>query len=133
MSRKPYQSPMPASWWLKHPAYRFYMLREATVLPLLFFVASLLYGLYALGQGENSWLQYLSWLQQPWVIALNSLALVASLFHAWTFFVLFPQVMPLRLGSCTLPACLMVSAQWAGVLLVILALWWLLGGMNADA
>lgn len=130
MSRKPYQPSMPADWWLKHPAYRFYMLREATVLPLLFFIGSLLYGLYCLSQGEASWLVWMNWLQQPWVMALNGLALVASLFHAFTFFRLFPQVMPLRLGSRTLPAGWMIAGQWFAVLLVFLALWWLLGAYH---
>ena len=44
-ARKPYQPKLSRSWWLKHNYYRLYMLREATVLPLLFFLGCLLYGL----------------------------------------------------------------------------------------
>ena len=47
-ARKPYQPKLSRSWWLKHNYYRLYMLREATVLPLLFFIGCLLYGLYYL-------------------------------------------------------------------------------------
>lgn len=35
-ARKPYHSELTRWWWLKQRYYRLYMLREATVLPLLF-------------------------------------------------------------------------------------------------
>ena len=99
---KPYHSELSAFWWLKHRYYLLYMLREATVLPLLFFLGCLMYGLYSLSQSEQHWLGFVAFMQQGWVIALNLLAFVASLFHAKTFFELFPRVMPLA------PAALVV-------------------------
>lgn len=128
MSRKPYQAPMPANWWLKNPVYRFYMLREATVLPLLFFVGCLLYGLYSLAQGEAHWQGWLDWMRTPWVVMGNLLALAASLLHAFTFFRLFPKVLPIRLAGRTLPASVMIAAQWLAVLVCLVLLWWLMRG-----
>ena len=61
-------------------------------------------------------------MQQGWVIALNLLAFAASLFHAKTFFALFPRVMPLA------PARLMIGGQWLATLLVAAGLLVLLGG-----
>ncbi len=81
---KPYHSGLSAFWWLKHRYYLLYMLREATVLPLLFFLGCLMYGLYSLSQSEQHWLGFVAFMQQGWVIALNLLAFVASLFHAKT-------------------------------------------------
>lgn len=120
-SRKPYQPEMTRWWWLKHPAYRLYMLREATVLPLLFFLGCLLYGLFCLTQTEAHWLAFQAFIQQGWVIALNTLAFVASLFHAKTFFELFPRVMPLA------PAALMIAGQWLATIAVVITLLFVLG------
>ena len=60
-------------------------------------------------------------MQKGWVIALNTLALLASLYHAKTFFALFPRVMPLA------PAALMIALQWLACLGVIIALLWFAG------
>lgn len=120
-ARKPYHSRMTRGWWLQQRYYRLYMLREATVLPLLFFLGCLLYGLYSLQHSEMQWLSFTHFMQQGWVIALNSLALLASLYHATTFFALFPRVMPLA------PPLLMVAGQWLASLAVIIALLWLAG------
>lgn len=109
-------------WWLQLRFYRLYMLREATVLPLLFFVACLMCGLYSLGQGPLQWLHWLDFMALPWVIALNVLTLAASLLHAKTFFELFPRVMPLA------PAKLMIAGQWLGTVVVAISLIVLLGG-----
>ena len=120
--RKPYQHELSRWWWLQQRYYRLYMLREATVLPLLFFLSCLLYGLYCLTQGEAAWVQFQHFMQQGWVIALNSLAFIASLYHAKTFFVLFPRVMPLA------PARLMIAGQWLATIAVATGLLWLLEG-----
>lgn len=46
--RKPYVRPMPSTWWKKLPFYRFYMLREGTAVPTVWFSIVLIYGLFAL-------------------------------------------------------------------------------------
>ena len=42
--RKAYVRPMPSTWWKKLPFYRFYMLREGTAVPAVWFSLELLYG-----------------------------------------------------------------------------------------
>jgi fumarate reductase subunit C len=121
--RRPYLPPFDRYWWLRQRYYRLYMLREATVLPLLFFIGCLIYGLISLALGELNWQQWLLFMQQPWVIALNLLTLMASLFHAKTFFELFPRVMPLA------PAKLMVAGQWLATIAVSVGFLVLLGGL----
>jgi fumarate reductase subunit C len=51
----------------------------------------------------------------PIVIAINIVALAGSLFHAHTFFNMFPQVMPLRLGGKLVDTKIIVLGQWAAV------------------
>jgi len=125
MSYKPI---LTRTWWLKHRAFKAYMLREATVLPLLFFLLTLCCGIYALWRGPSQWQAWQITMKHPAVLAINSLALVASLYHAWTFFQLFPRVMPIRLGSKTLPAQVLIAGQWAGLLAVFVLFTWLFRG-----
>ncbi|RUO25483.1 fumarate reductase subunit C [Aliidiomarina minuta] len=120
-----FEKPLNALWWLKHRFFKAYMLREATVIPLLFFIGCMLAGIYSLLQGENQWLAWLGFMQQSWVVGLNILALLASLYHALTFFVLFPRVMPLSLGDYRIPAWAIVAGQWMAVVAVLLFFGWL--------
>ncbi|MDP5292545.1 fumarate reductase subunit FrdC [Oceanimonas sp. CHS3-5] len=112
-ARKPYVRPMPASWWRQKAPYRLYMLREATVLPLTFFCLCLLAGVWSLGQGAESWAGWQAFMASPVVLVLNGLALVASLFHAATFFLMMPRVMPVKVAGKPLPVIKVALAQWA--------------------
>lgn len=118
---------MKRDWWLKNRFFTLYMLREATVLPLVFFIGCLLAGFYCLLQGQESWLAWQGFMQNPLTIAVNLLAFVASLFHAWTFFQLFPRVMPLRVGGRPVPTRLIILAQWLGVIAVMGFSAWIFG------
>ena len=119
-----YKTQLERTWWLKHAAFRRYMLREATVLPLVFALCCLLAGLWSLQTSAQfyAWQQFMA---QPWVVAFNLLALIGALYHAFTFFQLFPRVMPIRVGNKQVPATLIVLAQWLGVVAVLLAMLWL--------
>lgn len=114
-NRKPYVREMNATWWSKHPFYRFYMLREATVLPLVLFTLFLTFGLGALVKGAEAWSAWLSFMANPIVIAINLVALAGSLFHAATFFSMMPQVMPIRIKGKPIEKQTIVLAQWAAV------------------
>ncbi|WP_428772726.1 fumarate reductase subunit FrdC [Vibrio sp.] len=119
-NRKPYVREMKSSWWSKHPFYRFYMLREATVLPLILFTLFLTFGLGALVKGPQAWQSWLEFMANPLVVAINIVALVGSLFHAHTFFNMMPQVMPIRVGGKPLDKKVIVLSQWAAVAFISL-------------
>ncbi|MCK9238013.1 MAG: hypothetical protein M0Q29_08595 [Thiopseudomonas sp.] len=123
-----YRPTLTRTWWLKNNAFKAYMLRELTALPLLFFLLCLAIGLYSLGQGEQQWQHWQTVMQNPLVLLINAVAFAASLFHAWTFFQLFPRVMPIRLGGTTVPAAALVAGQWAGVVSVFALVAWLFWG-----
>jgi fumarate reductase subunit C len=114
-NRKPYVREMNATWWQKSNFYRMYMLREATVLPIIFFTLCLTFGLGSLVKGADSWEAWLSFMANPVVVAINVVALAGSLFHAHTFFNMFPQVMPLRLNGKPVDTKVIVLGQWAVV------------------
>ncbi len=119
-NRKPYVRQMTRTWWKDHPFYRFYMLREATVLPLILFTLFLTVGLGALVKGPEAWNTWLEFMANPLVIAINIVALAGSLFHAQTFFSMMPQVMPIRIKGKLLDKKIIVLSQWAAVAFISL-------------
>ena len=84
--RKAYVRPMTSTWWKKLPFYRFYMLREGTAVPAVWFSIELIIGLFALKHGAESWMGFVAFLQNPVVVILNIIALAAALLHTKTWF-----------------------------------------------
>lgn len=119
-----YKPQLTGRWWKKHGYFKGYMLREATVLPLLFLLFSLLVGAFSLQEAVRfaHWQAYMA---HPFVMSLHGLALLASLYHAATFFVLFPRVMPIRIGTRSIPDRWIVLAQWVAVAAVLALFLWL--------
>lgn len=117
-NRKPYVREMTRTWWKDHSFYRMYILREATVLPLILFTLFLTFGLACLVVGESTWENWLNFMSNTFVIAINIVALAGSLFHAQTFFSMMPQVMPIRIAGKTLDKKVIVLAQWVAVVAI---------------
>lgn len=108
------------NWWQSNPYYRFYMVREATVLPLILFTLFLTVGLGCLVKGPEAWQSWLDFMANPLVIIINILALAGSLFHAQTFFSMMPQVMPIHIKGKLLEKKVVVLGQWAAVAVISL-------------
>ncbi|MCS3433726.1 fumarate reductase subunit FrdC [Klebsiella sp. BIGb0407] len=89
--RKPYVPPMTSTWWKKLGFYRFYMLREGTSVPTVWFSLLLIYGLFSLKHGPEEWAGFVSFLQNPVVLILNIITLAAALLHTKTWFELAPK------------------------------------------
>ncbi len=56
--RKPYVREMSSNWWQQIGFYRFYVIREATAIPQIWFSLVVLYGLFSLTAGPESWFNY---------------------------------------------------------------------------
>lgn len=89
--RKPYVRPMTSTWWKKLPFYRFYMLREGTAVPAVWFSIELIFGLFALKNGPESWAGFVDFLQNPVIVIINLITLAAALLHTKTWFELAPK------------------------------------------
>lgn len=127
MMRKPYTQRQRADWWLRNPAYRRYMLREATALPLLFYTLLLMSGLYQFTRGEAAFLGWLELLRSPWLLALHGLALAAALFHAFTWIALVPKILVidtdrLRVSPTAVKRAHQVGAVVCNIGLLLLAI-----------
>lgn len=130
MNRNPYVPKQPANWWVKNPYYRFYMLREGTAIPLFLYALLLLYGVYALTQGESAFNQWVAMLRSPGMIVFQLIAFIAAVFHAFTWFELVPKILVLRFGDFRVPDFLVKASHWGASLfcsaiLIISAIYYL--------
>ncbi|VEA43292.1 fumarate reductase complex subunit C; membrane anchor polypeptide [Salmonella enterica subsp. enterica] len=57
------------------------MLREGTAVPAVWFSIELIFGLFALKHGAESWMGFVGFLQNPVVVILNLITLAAALLH----------------------------------------------------
>lgn len=122
--RKAYVREVKATWWKKLPFYKMYMVREATAIPTVWFSLVLFYGALTLGKGTFG-TDFVSFVQNPIVIVLNLISLVAILYHAATLFVMTPQAMPIMVKGEFLSVDFVKKVFWgitALISLVVLVL-----------
>ncbi|MFD1804649.1 fumarate reductase subunit FrdC [Mixta tenebrionis] len=123
--RKPWSAPVTAGWWRQLPFYRFYMLREGTAIPALWFSLELIFALYALKHGAEQWASFVAFLQNPLVLVLNLIALAAALLHSKTWFELAPKAAIVMVKGEKLQPRPVIIALWIVTLLVSIAVLWL--------
>ncbi|MBD2813314.1 fumarate reductase subunit FrdC [Xenorhabdus sp. Flor] len=111
--RKPYVRGMEPNWWHKLGFYRFYMLREGTAIPTVWFSILVLYGLFALKGGPENWAGFVSFLQNPLVLLINVITLLASLLHTKTWFELAPKALNIIVRNEKMPPGPIVKLLWA--------------------
>lgn len=125
MNRKPYQQPQASTWWLKNRFYRFYMLREASSIPVLLYALWLLVGLFRLNQGAIEFNHWLALNTSGLGQALHLVVFAAALLHAYTWFELTPKILVIRLGQFRVPDTWVKAAHYGAFGLVSLGILWL--------
>ncbi|MEH6552439.1 MAG: hypothetical protein V7744_20885 [Pseudomonadales bacterium] len=114
VNRKPYVQNQSRWWWLDNHYYFWYMVRECTSVPVAIYSVVLMVGILRLGQGEQAWNSWLDGMSSPLAISFHCLALVAAMYHAYTWFKLAPKIMVVRLGDWKLSEKSMLIGQWLG-------------------
>ena len=127
--RNAYVRPMTSTWWKKLPFYRFYMLREGTAVPAVWFSIELIFGLFALKHGVESWAGFVGFLQNPVVVILNVIALAAALLHTKTSFELPPKAANIIVKDEKMGPEPIIKGLWAvtvvaTVVILFVALFW---------
>jgi fumarate reductase subunit C len=123
MSRRPYVRKFERSWWLAHPRYVAYMIREITSLFIVLYCALLVVGLVRLAQGPAAWEGLVAALSRPLNVVFQLVCLAFATYHSVTWFALAPKAMPLVLKGERVPSKTIVAAHyvaWAAVSLVVL-------------
>ncbi len=118
---------MPVFWWVRRRSYLIFVLRELSSVFVAWSVVFLLLLIHAVGQGGKQYQQFLDRNSEPWMLALNVVALAFLVFHAITWFNLAPQAMVVRLRGKRVPRTWIAGAHYAGwALLSALAAWLIL-------
>ena len=128
---KLHYSKMPPTWWLKKPAYLFFMLRELSSVFIAVFLVVLLAQIHQLTKGPEAYAAFVQKLSSPGWIVFHITALLFALLHSVTWFQSTAVVMPLRLGERELPRNLVLALNigaWVAVSAVILILFLALRG-----
>lgn len=123
MSRRPYVRKVERSWWLQHPRYVAYMIRELTSLFVGLYGALLVVGLVRLSQGHAAWDGFVAAVSSPLGIAFQMVCLGFAVYHSVTWFALTPKAMPLTIKDEPVPGMVIVGAHyaaWAAVSVIVL-------------
>ena len=123
MSRRPYLRKVERSWWLQHPRYIVYMIRELTSLFVGLYCALLVVGLIRLSQGQHAWDGFVAAFSSPLGVTFQLACLAFAIYHSVTWFALTPKAMPLRMKGEPVPGIVIVGAHyaaWAVVSIVVL-------------
>jgi fumarate reductase subunit C len=123
MSRRPYIRQVERSWWLQHPRYVRYMVRELTSLFVGLYGALLVVGLVRLAQGQAAWDAFVAAFSSPLGVIFQLLCLVFATYHSVTWFALTPKAMPLMMKGEPVPGAMIVGAHyvaWTVVSIIVL-------------
>jgi fumarate reductase subunit C len=120
-----YRRPVSTWWWTRKRSYFVFVMRELTSIFIAWFVAYLLLFVYAVGQGEEAYRNFLDWATSPWLVALNVVGLLFVLLHTATWFSLTPQAMAVRVADRPVPAFHIIAGQYTGLVVVSLFVLWL--------
>ncbi|HCP3041146.1 TPA: fumarate reductase subunit FrdC [Escherichia coli] len=127
--RKPYVRLMTSTWWKKLPFYRFYMLREGTAVPAVWFSIELIFGLFALKNGPEAWAGFVDFLQNPVIVIINLITLAAALLHTKTWFELAPKAANIIVKDEKMGPEPIIKSLWAvtvvaTIVILFVALYW---------
>jgi len=118
--RRPYHRPMPKTWWLKHPRYLLFMVREFSALFVVYFALWTVCLLYQAGHGPETLSGFLRAMKAPGWLLWHLIGLAMILLHTYTWFATAPKVIVLRRGAEKVPDGVIVAAQWIGFVIVSL-------------
>ncbi len=116
--RKPYIRKISPNWWKQIEFYRFYIIREATAIPQIWFSLVVLYGVHSLTTGGESWSNYIGFLDNPIVLLINIFTLIATLFHTKTWFKLAPKAINIIIKNKKITQETIVKLLWGITFLV---------------
>jgi fumarate reductase subunit C len=122
---RPYKRPMSAAWWTKNTHYTLFMLRELTSVFIWAFLIFYLVQLSRLGEGTESYLALRDERASFGWILFHVVALIAAVYHTFTFFNVSPQAIVVRLGEEKVPPGFIVGPQYAAWLTISVFIAWL--------
>ena len=116
---------MPANWWLKHPKYFLFMMRELSSVFIAIFLVVLLIQIAATAARSGSVQRFCAEAGAPGMDHFPYRAFLFALYHSVTWFDLTSKVQVVRLGGRQVPPPRVTAVNiglWLVLSLVILLL-----------
>jgi fumarate reductase subunit C len=123
-----YRPPITRLWWLRRRSYLVFVIRELSCVFVAWFVVFLLLLAHAIVAGPSQYQRFLDLAGNPWMIALNVVALGFVVFHAVTWFALAPQAMVVQLRGSRVPGRAILALHYLAWAAVSGALAWVILG-----
>lgn len=101
-------------WFLRHPRYLRYMVREVTCVFIGLHALILLLALRRLSEGREAYEAFLHNLTGPAGLALQVVVLAFAVYHSISWFNVTPKAMPVQIGEKFLPGGVIIAAHYAG-------------------
>ena len=120
-----YRQPVSRYWWTKRRSYLLFMLREISCVFVAWSVVYLLLLVHAIGAGQEAYARFLDWSGNPFVVALNVVALIFVLLHAVTWFALAPRAIVPHVRGRRVPPNAVLAGHYAAWLVVSAVVAWL--------
>src|SRR5688572_9449165 len=113
---------MPVTWWLKRPAYTWFMIRDVTSVFVAGYCFFLLILMARAAGTPDEFRAFFDTLTRPLSVALHLIALAFAVYHSVTFFNLTPRILVVFRGEEKVPEHLIAGvhyAAWAVVSVVL--------------
>lgn len=124
MSRRPYIREISrAGWWLRHPRYVRYMMREISALFIGTYALLLIVGLYQLSRSEVAYQAFLAAAEGAVGLTFAVTTLLFAIYHTYTWFQVTPKAMPFIFAGKRVAGGLIIAAHWFGFVVASAALW----------
>ena len=123
-----YRMRLPIFWWLGKFSYTKFIIRELTSLAVGYAAIMIVIQVWALSRGREAYEDFVGWLQSPVGLILNTLVVLALLFHTITWLNLAPKALIVRVGRRHVPEDVVLVAHYlAWFAASALVIWYLLG------
>ena len=122
-----YRAHMPILWWLRRRSYLLFVVRELSSVFVAWFVVYLLLLVARWRGAKREYQRFLDRSGNPWVLAVNVIALLFVLFHAVTWFDLAPKRCGEPAWQAVPPRLIAVAHYAAWVVLSAVVAWIVLG------
>lgn len=115
------------TWYLARRSYTVHMLQELTSLFIGIYALLLLWGIYAVAGGPESYRTFLNGLTNPGMRLLLWVLTIVLFYHAFAWFSVTPKAMVVQRGEEFVPGSLIAGAHYVIWILLTLIVLFLAG------
>ena len=121
-----YRKRVSTYWWLQRWEYLRFVLREISSVFIAWFVVLTLLQIYSASRGPNAYGDFLEFLKNPFVVALNIISFFFVVYHSITWFNLSARAMSIRVGGKKVPGFMISGPNFVAWLIISAVIGWLL-------